>query len=297
MKERSRQKAAFDAEEVAALAALGCAPPSAPSACPDPSLLLAVNAEVLDDVTIERVRAHLAGCVTCRTLAGDLAVILDADPDERERARIRERVLVSSRRKRPGWQAFGAAALATAATIAFFIVRAGVPVTPAAPPAPAARISVRADVPPVFAADRPAIERPEPELTLRGEPAALLVSEQIGRGLDAADDGRLGEAERLLRALVVANPDSADAHLALGAVLLRADRAPEAVATLERARALAGSGSESSDEFDWFLAVALARSGNTARASAALAALCSRPSSRAALACAGLAELERPSRR
>lgn len=290
MKDHYRQTPRFDAEEEAALAALGVTLPSVPAACPDPSLLLAVDADVLDSATVEGVRAHVVACVTCQALAGDLAVILDVDPDEQERTRIRERVLASRRRGFSMWRTAAAASLATAATVAFIVVRGGSSITlPTAPAAPESALRTR--MPTVFIADRPDIERAEPELTLRGTAAAPPLSEQIGRALDAADGGRVAEAAQQLQTLVAADPQSADAHLAFGAVLIRANRAADAVAILERGKALAGA--RATAEFDWYLAVALARSGDTARASAALAALCRQDSIRGALACAGLAELGR----
>jgi hypothetical protein len=294
MRERSHHTPEFDAEEVAALAALGWTAPSAPAACPDPSLLLAVDANVLDGPAIERVRAHVSGCGTCRALADDLVRLLDVDPDERERTRIRAQVIAPRRRRSRAWQALGAAGLAAAATIAFVMVPEGGPLQPPAAPAAPAPV-LRMERPTVFLADRPAIERAEPELTLRGRSAALPFSERVGRALDAADDGRVEEAERLLRVLVSGDPQSADAHLALGAVLLRGNRAADAVPILERGAALAGP--RATEEFHWFLAVALARSGSTTRASASLASLCSGASVRGALACAGLLELDRPARR
>jgi hypothetical protein len=190
-------------------------------------------------------------------------------------------------------QAVAATILAAAATIALVLLRLP-EVPPAAPAAPVAAIA-STRVPTVFLADRPHIERPEPELTLRGTSSPLPHAEQIVRALDSADDGRLQDALNQLMTITRTSEDSSDAHLALGALLLRADRPEEAVAELERAEQLAGS--RRSDEVDWYLAVALARSGALAPAARLLEPLCGQSSLRGALACAGLAEIDRRGRR
>jgi hypothetical protein len=291
MNERFQHSAEFDDEEISTLQALGWKAPGLPSACPDSALLLAVDSGVLDDEEAKRVREHRRVCETCRTLAGDLAVVLDVDPTEHERARVRARVPATPRAGVRTWRTFAGAALATAATVAFVLSRVPAGLPPALPPAPS-MVAFDAHVPTVFVADRPEIARAESQLTLRGE-AALPLSEQIGSALDIADEGRLDEALARLTALARTNVESADAHLALGAVLLRADRVPDAVPVLERAKALTSN--EATEEFDWYFAAALARSGEPARAVGMLEALCLRNSMRGALACAGLAELNRRS--
>jgi predicted Zn-dependent protease len=216
--------------------------------------------------------------------------VLDAPPTDDERSRIRARVIAAPRpasRVRP---AVAATILAAAATIAFVMMRAADVPAPAAPDAPVAAVaSVR--TPTVFLADRPHIERPEPELTLRGTSTPVPDAEQIARGLDSADDGRLQDALQQLTTLTRTDRASSDTHLALGALLLRAARTEEAVQELERAKQLAAP--RTSEEVDWYLAVALARSGAPDRAARILEPLCGHSSMRGALACAGLAELDR----
>jgi predicted Zn-dependent protease len=143
----------------------------------------------------------------------------------------------------------------------------------------------------VFLGSRPVIARPEPELTVRGDAPPVPLAEQLGQALDVADGGDLGRAAATLEVLVKKNPVSADAHLALGATLLRAERPDEALPLLERARSLTKT--SSTDEVDWFLAVALARAHNTARASSILEPLCAKTTPRASTACLGLAELKK----
>jgi hypothetical protein len=76
--------------------------------------------------------------------------------------------------------------------------------------------------------------------------------------------------------------------------LLRAERAADALPLLERARTLTKT--SPTDEFDWFLAAALARTQNTAHASSILEALCAKTTPRASTACVGLAELKKISK-
>jgi hypothetical protein len=293
MNERTRYRLELDEDETAALEALGWRQPTAPTTCPDPALLLAVDGDALDPATVGSVREHTLLCDTCRMLAEDLAVVLDAPPTDDERRRIRTRVTASARPASRGRQAVAATILAAAATIAFVLLRRP-EAPPAAPAAPVAAVaSVR--VPTVFLADRPYIQRPEPELTLRGKSAPLPQAEQIARALDSADNGRLQDALNQLTTLTRTNSDSSEAHLAIGALWLRADRPEQAVQELERAQQLAGS--RTSEEVEWYLAVALVRSGAVARAARILEPLCGRSSLRGALACAGVAELDRPRRR
>ena len=235
-------------------------PPRHSPGCPDPALLIAANDDALDDRTAQQIRT-----------------------------RVLER---STRSKRMRWGG-AAATLATAAAVILLVIpRQDVPPLPPAGPSRASVPAVQR--PTIFAAGRPDIPRPEPELTLRGDTARAPVGEQIGSALDLADAGLLSESLARLESVVREHPQSADAHLALGATLLRVNRIPEAIPLLEQARTLAGA--QRSEEFDWFYAAALARSGDVGRAAGILEGLCRRNSTRGAMACAGLTELRRPRR-
>ena len=79
--------------------------------------------------------------------------------------------------------------------------------------------------------------------------------------------------------------------LAVGATHLLAGRASEAIAALERGRSLADG--SLGDEYDWHLAVAHVKAGAPDRARARLVPVCEHGGPRAAVACAGLAEISR----
>ena len=288
----------FDADELAALETAGWTPgPSGPS-CPDPALLVAAAAGSLEEATAAHVKAHAAGCPTCRLLAADLVEVLDEGPSDVERERIAARVVAAPVprpvRSKRFWGFAASGVLAAAALVAFVFVRPGL-IAPLHVPSPSdtGRTSATAPGSTVFHADRPNIARPEPQLTLRGDAAPVPVLEQIGGALDMADAGEMTGAISRLTEIVQREPRSAEAHLALGATLLRADRMGESLPVLENAKVLAGPAP--TEEFDWFLAAALARSRDTARATAILDPLCRRPTLRGAMACAGLAEIKRTS--
>ena len=291
------KRSAFDADETDALKQIGWHPAGDGSVCPDPSLLMAAESGVLEDgLLVKRIREHIAGCSSCQVLAVDLAAVLDEAPTDAGLARIDRRIAAG--------RGFGAASpmkwlgpvgLLTAAAIAgamFVPWRALLKTEP--PTLPEATTVVATPQPTVFHGSRPAITRPEPELTLRGDNPPVPLAEQIGQALDVADAGDLGRATATLDAIVKKNPASADAHLALGSTLLRAERASDALPLLEHARSLAKP--SSTDEFDWFLAVALARTQNAARASSILEPLCAKTTPRASTACIGLAELKKGGR-
>lgn len=290
-------KSEFDADEAAALQALGWRPQANDSDCPDPSLLIAAEEGVLDDAALgARIRAHAESCPMCRVLVADLAAVLAEEPSQLERERIEARVSAGWQPapRRPSWWLTSAGLAAVAATLVLVFVPWRQLIRFDAPGVSDAGLSGAEGVavPSVFSGSRPAIPRPEPQLTLRGEAPPVPVAEQIGQALDLADAGDLADAIAKLSAIANGHPDSGDAQLAFGATLLRADRMAEALPVLEKAKTLTGTAS--ADEFEWYLAAALARSGETARATALLEPLCARNSLRGALACAGLAEIRKP---
>jgi hypothetical protein len=287
----------LDADESAALHALGWHPSVDATACPDSALLRAAAEDAFGDAAhAARIRTHGETCATCRILLADLSTVLSEEPGEDERRRILARIKAGQKAQptRARWWITSVGLAATAATLAFLLIPWGSLNGGEAPEVPRSGGSgsvATAPAPSIFTGGRPVIPRPEPELTLRGDQAPVPVAEQIGQALDEADAGRLPEALSRLQVIAGRNPSSGDAQLALGATLLRADRPAEARPALEQARSLKGTAS--SDEFDWFLAVALARSTETARAAAVLEPLCARNTMRGAMACAGLAEIRK----
>jgi TolA-binding protein len=293
MRDERLMKPAVDADEADALKAIGWQPANDGSVCPDSSLLLAADDGVLDEGLAERVRAHLTSCAACQLLAKDLAIVFAEEPVEREVAGIRARIATGQQPARPRsalWFGLGGLALAAGLLWFMFMPRS------ATPPAPDSQIArVTPPVPSVFVVDRPAIPPGDVDLTVRGDATKVSLPNQIAAALDKADAGDVTAASSELAAVVVKHPASRSAALALGAVQLRANQNADAAAILERARALSTEAALT-DEVDWFLGMALVRTGNRDRARTLLEGICKRGGARRVSACAGVAEIDRTAR-
>jgi hypothetical protein len=291
----SNSRTAFDADEAEALQALGWRPGADGAVCPDSSLLLAAEDGVLDDGLAEQLRAHVKSCATCRLLAKDLAIVLAEAPAEAEAARVDARIAAGRKTAgRPSSLWIGLGGLALAAGLIWFLVLP----RPSPPPVPDSQ-QARATPPPVpsvFVVDRPAIPPGDVDLTVRGEATTRVsLANQIAAALDVADTGDLASAVSQLSTIVQRHSASRSAALALGAVQLRANRNADAAAALERARTLE-TDAALTDEVDWFLGIALVRTGNRDRARTLLDGVCKRGGARSASACAGVVEIDRTPR-
>ena len=286
----------YDTDELRALHDAGWRPSAGRTSCPDPALLVAVDGGALDDATARAVRAHVAACEVCQVLQRDLAHVLDAETGDDVRERIRTRVLTAppAAAPRSRWVIVAAGLTAAAAVAGVFIARTWRVEIPAVTPPDVAAYLARAEPPTILSADRPAVAAPEIELDVRGA-TSVSVADRVSAALDRAESGAIPAAVSALAALAAEHPDSVDAHLALGAVRLRAGQPREALDAIDRARAL-DRAHERVDELDWFDAIALTQTRQTDRAIAVLQSLCARDSWRGALGCAGLAELRRPPR-
>ncbi len=260
--------------------------------CPDPAIVLALEEGVLDAPIAARIRAHVTDCPACRRAAADLAQVFDEPVPADSRRRI-DNLVAAGRRDATGTRAFRwwfvPAGLAVATGLAWMVV-----INRPAPPAPETQVA-RVQPPPVpsvFVVDRPAIPPGDVELTVRGEPSKPSLPADLGAALDLADKNDVAGAITRLTALSRAHSASRPALLALGAVQLRAGQNADAVVTLDRARALQ-TDADLQDEVDWFLSVALVRTGDRGRARLLLDGVCKQNRARAAAACAGGAEIDR----
>lgn len=261
--------------------------------CPDPAVVLALQEGVLDEPVAARVRAHVSECPACRRAAADLAQVFDEPVAAESRKRI-DNLIAAGRRdastKRAMWWWLVPAGLAVATGLVWMVLT-----TRPAPVTPERQVA-RVEPPPVpsvFVVDRPALPAGDVELTVRGEtPAAASLPIEIAAALDLADKGDVPAALNKLEALGRGHASSRAALLALGAVQLRAGQDAGAVTTLDRAHALK-TGADLQDEVDWFLGIALVRTGDRSRARTMLDGVCKRNGARATGACAGIAEIER----
>lgn len=260
--------------------------------CPDPAVVLALEEGVLDAPVAARIRAHVTDCPACRRAAADLAHVFDEPVPADSRRRI-DHLVAAGRRDATGTRAFRwwfvPAGLAVATGLMWMVVSSRP--TPAVPERQIARAEPP-PVPSVFVVDRPAIPPGDVELTVRGEPSGKTLPADLAAALDLADKNDIAGALGKLAALARAHASSRPALLALGAVQLRAGQNSDAVVTLDRARALK-TDADLQDEVDWFLSIALVRTGDRGRARSLLDGVCKQNRTRAAVACAGIAELDR----
>jgi hypothetical protein len=260
---------------------------------PDPAVVLALREGVLEEPRASGIRAHVATCVMCQSLAADLESVLDADAESASTRRI-DALVGAGRpmRARPAWLwLFRAGGLAAAAGLAW-IVFAASPEAPALPDVLTAEATPAAG-PSVLFVDRPILPEGDIDLTVRGDTTSRVSLEELVTGaLDRVDAGDLNAGLRELERAVAGNPRSALAAVALAAVQLRDNRDADGWATLERARTL-DPPVEVAAEIEWFRAVALARRGDRARARDLLDALCRANGPRGPRACVAAAELAR----
>jgi hypothetical protein len=258
---------------------------------PDPAVVLAMRDGVLDEPHAGGIRAHVATCAVCQTLAADLESVLDDAAEGGATERI-DALVAAGRptRARPAWfWLFPAGGLAAAAGLAW-IVFAGSPDAPALPDVLTAETAAP-PVPAVLFADRPILPEGDIDLTVRGDTTSRVsLDELIAGALDRVDAGDLMAGLRELENAAAGNPRSALAAVALAAVQLRDNRNGDAWATLERARTL-DAPPDVAAEIEWFRAVALARRGERARARDLLDALCRANGPRGPRACVAAAEL------
>ena len=285
----------LEQDERQALDALGFGPEAiATSAnCPDPALLLAARDAVLADGLRDRVNAHVAACPFCQRLAQALEPCYDEAADAAS-GQLASPVRAQATRQPPPRRRWilPAGGLALAASMGWWLVTAIQDGGP--PPQPPAQVAELA-VPTPFAVtvlqpNRPDIPARDIELLMRGEEqVGATPADQAIDALDLTRRGRLDDAIRQLEGVSARYPEAPEPALALGALLLEAGAAERAITVLEPVRDRATEGLR--DEFDWYLAVAYARSGRLNQAAARLVPLCEGGGPRSALACAALDEI------
>lgn len=267
------------------------------SSCVSPDLLQPWRAGTLPPGLATQVEAHLTRCATCRALL-DAAGALEAEagPTPEESARItaaiwrgRGRASVGRvRRWQPVW--LGAAAAAVVAALGLAFILSGSPEMRPLVGAPSHDIVLQSTDAFALALQKPPTELPPDALVLRSGGRSPYV-EALSAALEPWRWNRFGEAAPKFRDVTVRYPDRPHAFFYLGVSLLMAGHAADAVAPLERARALASDDPSLREAATWYLAVALERHGETAAAVQALADLCAEGAARRDEACRGLAAM------
>ena len=247
--------------------------------CPEPALLVAAQSDALPAEWSEAVKAHLAGCPLCRSLAQDLLDEELAGLSEARKAAIWARAARRQPRRRAWWWA----ALPVAAALAIAVVYVRKPDAPAAP-VTQAPVTQAPAAPKPPALTKPPIYLPASALVFRGEEAEdpLLAAMGAFRKDDYAD------AARRLRQVAQEQPETAEAHFYLGVSLLFLDRDREALGALERAHKLAEG--PLAREAAWYLAVAHWRLGGREAAARTLEPLCRAAGAHQQEACGILSE-------
>jgi hypothetical protein len=273
-------------------------------ACPDPQTLLDARAGRLPERDAGTILAHAATCPLCQalveTLAGPASQGLDTAAARRLDARIASATSTRSTGARVlpfplSWRGRLAGALAAAAGL-LFLVWPDTSIDPTALPAasrPPRTTPVRPPSVTVLRAERlPTSGMGLAAVSWRGDAEFVRPPWAFDSVRAAFDRGAFAEAESQLVAVTTSTPALGDAWLLLGVSRLLLGRAAEAIAPLERARALLVG--DAKRDAAWHLAVAQHAAGHDAEARALLAPLCGDGGARASLACLALDELRAP---
>jgi tetratricopeptide (TPR) repeat protein len=238
---------------------------------------------------------HVLDCVACRRALEahmDLADALRAThPPAGLPAPVAQPPAVGARPAR--WLPI-AAALAAAALVGTVFMRSGpgtMPV-PAETPASAAPATPAASVPSRPAG--PALEKPEVTvsadraLRVRGSGDDSFL-EDFGAAIEPYRNDDYARAAERLAAVARRHPAAPEPHFYRGVSLLFQGRSAEAVPALERAAELAQGPQR--DGAEWYLALALVRTDQRAKALTRFEALCAREGTRRDAACAAIGTL------
>jgi hypothetical protein len=256
------------------------------TSCPPPDVLLPASEGTLSEPAATRVRAHIATCRVCRELSAALDVAAFEAPTAQERARLEAGRPQLGARRFPGWLA-AAAAVVIMAGGSVWIARLA-DLRPATPPEVSPLTGLPSGgPPPALPLEKPAIELPATPLVLRGSKVDPYVTALI-RALDPFRRGDYGDATTRLTALEREYPQKPHIPFYLGVAALLAGRAPDAIAPLQRSRALVPAGNSLHAEASWYLAVALERQSRRNESVVVLTELCGSGGDRNDQACLAL---------
>ncbi|MGA3327244.1 MAG: tetratricopeptide repeat protein [Terriglobia bacterium] len=277
------------------------------ASCPQPDILLASQAGVLDGETARNVTTHLEQCGFCRILLRDLtdAELSAARPDEERR--VRERVLsaakASAKAEKAGggllaswfWKALPAAALAGVALFAVVWVRLHQPIAPVPTPITGASQPALTAAASVFQWEKlPVKLQADSILVWRGAPRTdqEKYASELTTALAFYRDDNYREAAKQLAKVAQSYPRGVEAQLYLGISLLNLQQNAEAIAPLSAAQKLGPE--EFREDATWFLALAYERTHDTQQALAELQKMCQGKGGYAHRACKGIQELSAP---
>lgn len=272
--------------------------------CPQPEILLASQAGVLDVQTAKNVAIHVEKCGFCRILLRDLTdlELRAARPDEERR--VRERVLRAAKAsakagKGGGWipafwvrSVLPAAALAGLALVAVVWVRLHKPVVPASTPNTVASLPAQHAAPSVFQWEKlPVKLQANSILVWRGAPQTEeeKYASELTSALAFYRDNNYPEAAKQLAQVARDFPRGVEAQLYLGISLLYLNQNAEAIAPLNAAQRMATE--QFREDATWFLALAYERTHDTQHALADLQEMCQGKGGYSQRACVGIQEI------
>jgi hypothetical protein len=265
--------------------------------CPPARVLSAAAADALPADVQAAVVVHIESCPTCLALRADLEhldpVELGAGDVEGILAHVRRDAEPAPRRLWSRWTTWVPVSLAATAAILAVVFatpnRAPVPASVAPPAAPPMAAAAPAAPSPAPAMPVPDLQKPPVKLTMlaltwrNGSEAGGGFAEAIAPALNAFRADRYDESARLLDGLAARYPSSVEVPFYQGVSQLFLGRDQDAVAALRRAQRLADGTFEADTE--WYLGIALARSGHDVEARARFTALCRGKSVYVAQAC------------
>jgi tetratricopeptide (TPR) repeat protein len=272
------------------------------TACPKPELLQAARSQVLHSEAAKDIHQHLEGCRLCQSVVADLAALDSADLDSAARKRIWKRIqpevqnTATDKRVRSRWNLWLRPLPLAAGALAVLALAVGLRVlhdrrqpapttaqnqTPVAPPTPSA---LRLEKPPIILPASAVV-------VWRGhEDASIKQSKELRQALAPYGADNYSEAARRLDRIRQKYPRLAEAPFYLGVSQLFLNQNEDATKSLKDAVNLASQ--PLADEANWYLALALYRSGRGEAASSVLEPLCHAGGKNSARACLGIKELE-----
>lgn len=271
-------------------------------ACPRPELLQAARSDVLPAEAAQDVNHHLEGCRLCQAVVADLEALDGADLDAAGRKRIWKQIQQeipdagTDARVRSWWNLWLRPLPVAAMVFAVLALVVGLRVVrdgrQPAPTTPQNETSTAPPTPSTLRLEKAPIILPASTVVVwRGqEDASIKQSKELQQALAPYGADNYAEAAQRLDRIRQKYPRMAEAPFYLGVSQLFLNQNEDATKSLKDAVNLAGQ--PLADEANWYLALALYRSGKGEAASAVLEPLCHAGGKNSARACLAIKALQ-----